>query len=80
MTFVRHSLDLPELKFADDSDNVVSSYGVVTTGKYGATSAVVDALTIAPGSKGFASNFAYEISKHRSFDRESDGLVSRVAF
>ncbi|KAF9466251.1 catalase [Collybia nuda] len=80
VTFVRHSLNLPELDFADDSDAVVSSYGVVTTGKYVATSAAVDVLAIAPSSKGFASSFAFEISKHRCFERELDGLVSRVAF
>lgn len=75
-------LALPEVGFCTSlaSDNVVSSYGVVTTGKYGVTSAAVDTFTIAPGPKGFASNFAFEISKHRCWDRELDGLVSKVAF
>lgn len=75
-------LALPEVEFCTSlaSDNVVSSYGVVTTGKYGVTSAAVDTFTIAPGPKGFASNFAFEISKHRCWDRELDGLVSKVAF
>ena len=63
-----------------DSDEVVSSYGVVTTGKYDFQSAVTDALGIASGPKGFVSNFAYEISKHRCYERELDGLVVKVAF
>lgn len=80
--FVHQVLALPEVGFCTSlaSDNVVSSYGVVTTGKYGVTSAAVDTFTIAPGPKGFASNFAFEISKHRCWDRELDGLVSKVAF
>lgn len=75
-------LALPGVEFCSSlaSDDVVSSYGVVTAGKYDVTSAAVDALTIAPGSKGFASNFAFEISKHRCWNRELDGLVSKVAF
>ncbi|KAF8151578.1 hypothetical protein B0H34DRAFT_134038 [Crassisporium funariophilum] len=69
---VLHALGLPEVQVTSalDSDDIVSSYGVVTTGKYDATSAITDALEIAPGKKGFASNFAYEISKHRCYDRE----------
>lgn len=63
-----------------DSDDVVVSYGVVTTGKYNFQSAVVDILSITSEPKGFVSNFACEISKHRCFDRELDGLVAKVAF
>lgn len=63
-----------------DSDNVVTSYGVVTTGKYSVASMAHDILKISPGPEGFMSNFAFEISKHRCWDRETDGLVSKVAF
>ncbi|KAK7037458.1 catalase 1 [Paramarasmius palmivorus] len=80
-TFVRKALDLSDLKIApDDSDEVTVSYGVVTTGNYSVSSAVTDALKIAPGSKGFASNLAYEISKHKCWERETAGLASMVAF
>ncbi|TFK72222.1 catalase-domain-containing protein [Pluteus cervinus] len=74
--------DVPHLKFASDltSDEVVTSYGVVSMGKYGPSSAMVDAFALAPGEKGFASNFGYQISKHRCYERESDGLTARVAF
>lgn len=75
------ALSLPEVDLAKKAtDDVVTSYGVVTTGKYDVKSAVVDALEISPGSKGFVSNFAYEISKHRCYERELDGLTSQVAY
>ncbi|KAF9555559.1 catalase [Agrocybe pediades] len=79
---VHSILGLPEIQTnrALDSDAIVSSYAVVTTGKYDVKSAVVDALTIAPGPKGFVANFAFEISKHRCYEREMDGLANRVAF
>ncbi|KAG6864749.1 hypothetical protein C0991_007424, partial [Blastosporella zonata] len=80
IVFVQQAVPLSNLKFADPSggDDVVSSYGVVTTGKYDITSS--DVVSIVSGPKGFVSNFAYEISKHRCWDREMDGLISQVAF
>ena len=80
---IREAIKLSEVKLHGSmaiSDDVVSSYGVVTTGKYSLTSAAKDALTIASGSKGFSANLAYEISKHRCWARETDGLVAQVAF
>jgi catalase len=78
---VDHAIGLAEvsLNLDMDKDHVISSYGVVTTGKYNLTgSAVVDIL---PGAtEGFASNFAYQISKHRCYEREEDGLTSKVAY
>lgn len=65
---------------AADTDEVITSYGVVTAGKYSISSAAHDILKIAPGANGFVSNFAFEISKHRCWERESDGLVSKIAF
>ena len=61
---VYHAIGLSEvsLNLDVDNDSVISSYGVVTTGKYDVKSAVVD---ISPGSKGFVSDFAYQISQHR---------------
>ncbi|KAF5386615.1 hypothetical protein D9615_001546 [Tricholomella constricta] len=80
--FVQNAVTLPEVQLARalGSDDVVSSYGVVTTGKYGVAAAASDVISIAAGPKGFVSNFAYEISKHRCWDREMDGLVSKVAY
>ncbi|KIM85498.1 hypothetical protein PILCRDRAFT_817527 [Piloderma croceum F 1598] len=40
-----------------------------------ALAAATDTLKIGPGPKGFAANYAYEISKHRCYERETYGLV-----
>lgn len=79
---MKQAIGLSQVNFDCDpgSDKVVTSYGVVTTGKYTASSAAIDATKIGPGSKGFAANFAYEISKHRCWERELDGLTEQVAF
>lgn len=79
--FVKGAIELSQVDFNFSTNSeVVTSYGVVTTGKYDATSAVVDVFKIGPGPKGFASNFAYEISKHRCWEREMDGLATQVAY
>jgi catalase len=81
VSVVKRALALPDVKLKERerSDEVISHYGVVTTGVYNITS-VTDVLQIAPGPKGFVSNFAYEISKHRCYDRELDGLTAQVAY
>ncbi|KAJ7706889.1 catalase-like domain-containing protein [Mycena rosella] len=73
---------VPELAFGTfDSDAVVTSYGVITSGKYSLGSTATDMINIASGGdKGFVSNFAFEISKHRCFERELAGLTSKVAY
>jgi len=74
-------LGLDGLEFATADDNqVVSSYGVVTTGTYDIGSFAADTLRISADEKGFVSTFAYELSKHRCYEREMDGLASQVAF
>lgn len=81
MSVVEKALSLPEVDLAKKpADDVVTSYGVVTVGKYDVKSAVVDALKISPNAKGFTSNFAYAISKHRCYERELDGLTSQIAY
>ncbi|KAI0639112.1 catalase [Trametes polyzona] len=82
VAFLREAVQLPGVKLATDlnSNNVTTSYGVVTAGKYDAGSAIADTLTIKQDEKGFISSFAYEVSKHRNWERELDGLVSKVAF
>ncbi|KDR81875.1 hypothetical protein GALMADRAFT_221752 [Galerina marginata CBS 339.88] len=82
VTLVNATLSVPEIKFSSslDTDEVVSSYGVVTSGKYKAKSVLGDSWHISHGATGFVSNFAYEISQHRCFQREMDGLTSRVAY
>jgi len=62
------------------SDQVVVSYGVVTSSSYSVSSAAVDVLSMGQSEKGLASQFAYEVSKHRCWERELDGLTAKVAF
>ncbi|KAF9229595.1 catalase-domain-containing protein [Gyrodon lividus] len=81
--FLRDVVQLPKVDLFSprgNSDEVVSSYGVVSTGKYSASSVITDALKIAPDSKGFVANFAYQVSQHRCYEREMDGLTEMVAF
>ena len=59
---------------------MVVSYGVVTTPKITLKSAIADVLVVGKGEKGFISQFAYEISKHRCIERELDGINVQVAF
>ncbi|KAI0768579.1 catalase [Trametes elegans] len=82
IAFLKEAVQLPGVQLASDlnSDHVTNSYGVVTAGKYDVGSAVADTLTIEQSERGFVSSFAYELSKHRCWERESDGLVSKVAF
>lgn len=81
MNLLEAALPIPQVQFAKDenSDIVTVSYGVVTAKVYSIPSAAAD-LKIGAGEKGFFSNFALEISKHRCWDRELEGLISRVAF
>ncbi|VDB85012.1 unnamed protein product [Peniophora sp. CBMAI 1063] len=74
--------EVPEIGLSSlDDGHVKVSYGVISTGKYNGGSAVKDAFNIATGGdKGFVSNFAYELSKHKHYERELDGLASKVAY
>ncbi|XP_006458553.1 catalase [Agaricus bisporus var. bisporus H97] len=82
VAFLKHAIQLPEvdLELNLDVGKVTTSYGVVTTGKYSVISAAAETFTFGPNDEGFESSFAYEISKHRCWDRELDGLTERVAF
>lgn len=80
--FLAEAVQLPSVNLAlsFDTNTVTTSYGVVTTGKYDLSSAATDVLKIGPGETGFMANFAYEVSKHRCYERETDGLISKVAY
>ncbi|KZV92863.1 catalase [Exidia glandulosa HHB12029] len=81
VAFVREALGVPGLQYASPSapDEVVVSYGIVTARAYTTTWAAAD-IGIGPEKKGFFSKFAFELSKHRCFERELDGLTGKVAF
>lgn len=61
-------------------DAVVSSYGVVSTGRYNPPSMIAGLPKLEEDSKEFVSNFAYQISQHRCYEREMDGLTGMVAY
>lgn len=81
VAFVREALGIASLQFSATSgdDTVVTDYGIVTTGRYSVGSAAAD-IQIGKEEKGWFSKFAYELSQHRCFQRELDGLLSKVAF
>ena len=56
------------------------SYGVVTAPKTTFLSTMAGVTKISKDENRFTSQFAYEISKHRCFQRELDGLNTQVAF
>ena len=73
---------LPGIEYQTNlgSSEVVSSYGVVTVGKVSLASIAADVLEISQQDKGFISQFALEVSKHRNYDRELKGITKKVAY
>lgn len=81
ITFLRDIAGLPGVQFQHGgSSEVMTSYGVVTTGKLDVKSAATGQLRIEQSKKEFLAEFAYVISKHRCYEREMDGLTDGVAF
>jgi catalase len=79
--FLQQAVILPGVDLAIDpqSSEVVTSYGVVSGWKAD-IGVLKSSVKIEPSSRVFSSAFAYEVSKHRCYDRELDGLVDKVAF
>lgn len=80
---VRDACDVPDLNIATSSGSrdVVDSYGVVTSGTIGDTpKSFKDGVKIVRGAKDFAGAFLYNISQHRCWRREMDGLSSAVVY
>jgi catalase len=65
---------------AGDSGEVVDSYGVVTAAGVGTPTGITEALKMVKGAKTFLEAYAFNISQHRNFKRELDGLTSMVAY
>ncbi|KAH8825508.1 catalase-domain-containing protein [Flagelloscypha sp. PMI_526] len=82
ISLLRDAAILPSVQYAAvGSNDVVNSYGVVTVGSWGAVSGVIqEAIQIGKGDKGFLGQFATELSNHRNWQRESDGLTQMVAY
>ena len=65
-------------KLASEGGEVVEWYGVVTAATPGFSGSTGGALEIVKGAKGFIENFFYQISQHRNWQRELDGLAGQV--
>lgn len=83
ITFLRDIAGLPGVQFQNEnSSDVMSSYGVVTTGKFDVKSALTRPLRIEHDETGkdFLGEFGYVISQHRCYEREMHGLTADVPF
>jgi len=66
---------------AEKGGDVVDSYGVVTAGGVSdGAGGIKEGLKMLKGAKNFLDAYAYNISQHRNFKRELDGLTSMVAY
>ena len=64
---------------AAGSHDVVDSYGVVTVG-VAKPESFKDTLNMVKGAKDFIDAYTFNISQHRNFQREEDGLAEMVAY
>ncbi len=69
-----------DLALTTSSDQVVESYGVVTARALPTGNVIKDAVNLVKGATDFISNFAFQVSQHRCWARETDGLSSKVAY
>jgi catalase len=66
---------------AEKGGDVVDCYGVVTAGGVSdGVSSLKEGLKMLKGAKNFIDAYAFNISQHRNFQRELDGLTSMVAY
>jgi catalase len=76
--FVKLACGLPGMEFSSSSE-VTNSYGVVTVGNVQPES-FKEGLKMVKGAKDFIDNYTFEISQHRNWQRELDGLSVMVAY
>ena len=76
---VQFACGVDGMTFSTNAD-VVDAYGVVTAGGVGTGSGVGEMLKMMKGGKNFLDAYAYNISQHRNFKRELDGLTTAVAY
>lgn len=78
--FIQQACVLPGVTLALDqkSDRVVTSYGVVTGWNVSVKS--IPSTSIEPSETSWMSAFAYEISKHRCWARELEGVSKKLAY
>jgi catalase len=77
---INKAIQLPEVSLSEtDGSGVVDSYGVVTL-KNASPDSLKEIVTVASDAKGFLEKFVYNISQHRNWQRELDGLSTMVAY
>jgi len=77
---VRDACGVEGMSFST-SDKLVDCYGVVTAANLGETpESLKQALNMVKDASNFMDAFAYNISQHRNFEREFDGLTASVAY
>ena len=64
---------------AAGSHDVVDSYGVVTA-RASKLESFTETIDMVKGAEDFIDAYTFNISQHKNFDRELDGLSSMVAF
>ncbi|CCU76374.1 catalase A [Blumeria hordei DH14] len=62
------------------SSEVVDSYGVVTVEVVESPGVIGQVVLLVPDGESFIEKFALNVSRHRNFQRELDGLTSMVAY
>ncbi|PYI31101.1 catalase-domain-containing protein [Aspergillus indologenus CBS 114.80] len=75
--FIRKQINLDAVKHASGGE-VVESYGVVT-GHGSPAELLQPSSKIGKDSKGFFDRFVWQISRHRNWQRELDGLADEIA-
>ncbi|KAH7041500.1 catalase [Microdochium trichocladiopsis] len=78
VTLLKVAINLPSVQLSQDA-TAVESYGVVSVGKLSPDS-LSETVTIAKEGARFLEKFWYQISQHRNWARELEGLNSQVAY
>lgn len=76
--FIQRQINLDSVKHASSAGQIVESYGVVT-GHGNPADLLKSSSNIGPDSRGFVDQFVWQISRHRNWQRELDGLIDEVA-
>ncbi|KAF4950737.1 hypothetical protein FGADI_8011 [Fusarium gaditjirri] len=80
VNLINKAIQLPEVSLSEtDGSGVVDSYGVVTL-KNASPGSLKEIVTVASDAKGFLEKFVFNISQHRNWQRELDGLSTMVAY
>ncbi|KFY31092.1 hypothetical protein V493_01404 [Pseudogymnoascus sp. VKM F-4281 (FW-2241)] len=81
VAFVQKAVGVEGMVFSGSGGDVVDCYGVVTSGGLGdKPHSIKEGLEKVKGEMRFVDTFAFNISEHRNFQRELDGVNDLVAY